>query len=145
MPKTLWNKSKIIFFVQHVAFLVRILVRKCKKRKKCKKALVFIVKIFTVIVFEDYFFKNLQRERFWRFLCKVLMKKKNKTVLFFILWSLWKRRTKRFCSSFYGACEKEEQNGFVLHFMEVRQTLIFTVANFWPHVGKKCFWPNPYF
>ena len=54
-----------MFFVQQVAFLVRILVRKCIKRKKCKKALVFIVKMFTVIVFEDYFFKNLQRERFF--------------------------------------------------------------------------------
>ena len=54
-----------MFFVQQVAFLLRILVRKCKKRKKCKKAVVFIVNIFTVIVFEDYFFKNLQRERFF--------------------------------------------------------------------------------
>ena len=55
-----------MFFVQQVAFLVRILMRKCKKRKKCKKALVFIVKMFTVIVFEDYLFKNLQRERFFK-------------------------------------------------------------------------------
>ena len=53
-------------FVQQVAFLVRILVRKRKKTEKVpKKALVFIVKMFTVIVFEDYFFKNLQRERFF--------------------------------------------------------------------------------
>ena len=53
----------IAFSLQQVAFLVRILVRKCIKRKKCKKPLVVIVKMFTVIVFEDYFFKNLQRER----------------------------------------------------------------------------------
>ena len=33
----------------------------------------------------------------------VLVKKKNTLVLFFILWSLWKRITKRFCSSFCGS------------------------------------------
>ena len=52
-------------FAQQVAFLVRIFVRKHIKRKKVKKPLVFMVKNFTVIVFEDYFFKNLQRKRFF--------------------------------------------------------------------------------
>ena len=65
-PNCLKTIGFIAFSLQQVAFLVRILVRKCIKRKKCKKALVFIVKIVTVIVFEDYFFKNLQRERFFK-------------------------------------------------------------------------------
>ena len=55
-----------MFFAQQVAFLVRILVRKCIKHKNVQKPLVFIVKMFTVIVFEDYLFKNLQRERFFK-------------------------------------------------------------------------------
>ena len=39
---------------------------KMHKTQKVKKPLVFIAKIFTVIVFEYYFFKNLQRERFFK-------------------------------------------------------------------------------
>ena len=36
-----------MFFAQHVAFLVRILVRKCKKSKKVKKPFVFPEKNFS--------------------------------------------------------------------------------------------------
>ena len=63
--KCLKTNGFIAFSLQQVAFLVRILVRKCIKRKKVQKLLVVIVKMFTVIVFEDYLLKNLQRERFF--------------------------------------------------------------------------------
>ena len=64
--KCLKTTGFIVFSLQQVAFLVRILVRKCIKRKNVPKPLVVMVKMFTVIVFEDYFFKNLQRERFFQ-------------------------------------------------------------------------------
>ena len=45
--------------LQQVAFLVRILVRKCKKRKTAKKkTLCLIWNIFIAFIFEDYFSKN---------------------------------------------------------------------------------------
>ena len=40
---------------------------------------------------------------------------------------------------------KPIQKCFLIDLHKDRQSLIFTVANFWPHVGKKCALPNPDF
>ena len=47
-----------MFFVQQVAFLVRILVRKCKKSKQVKKPFAFSRENIFAFIFKDYFFQN---------------------------------------------------------------------------------------
>ena len=47
-----------MFFAQQVAFLVRILVRKCKKKQKSEKTVCFSREIVFAFIFKDYFFQN---------------------------------------------------------------------------------------
>ena len=48
-----------MFFAQHVAFLVRILVRECKKSKKVKKPFVFPEKNFSNTKMKNKQIENL--------------------------------------------------------------------------------------
>ena len=55
-----------MFFAEHVAFLVRILVRKCKKSKKVKKPFVFPEKNFSNTKMKNKKIETLYFKAFWQ-------------------------------------------------------------------------------